>query len=204
MKQYLHEVSRKNLVGKVKKQSPNRYSNKTSYRILSNRDIDVEKLFDDDTFRINCPVSKYVCSIQFTGVLYRVKEIILKQHRKNLSKQIFIDALMLSIDTTDVLVNCTCNDFIYRFAFWATKYGYKLGKKEFRPPKKTNSKDNQGAMCKHLTAILSDKRWLLRVAEMLYNYVLSFPEKFLDSTQIDSTNVNIPGYIHKKTFSNTD
>lgn len=54
-------------------------------------------------------------------------------------------------------------DFIYRFAYRATKYGYKYGKPETRPAKIRNPND-YGSLCKHLTAILRDKKWLQQVA----------------------------------------
>lgn len=63
-------------------------------------------------------------------------------------------------------------DFVYRFAYQATLLDYKYGKPEYRPNryKKTNV-DNHGALCKHLTAILSNKRWLQQITSRLMDWV---------------------------------
>jgi len=69
------------------------------------------------------------------------------------------------VDSGVILHNC------YRFAYWATKWGYKYGKPETRPTKITNPADKNGAMCKHLTAALKNKRWIVRLAVIINRWL---------------------------------
>lgn len=92
-----------------------------------------------------------------------------------------IKALRQSFDKTDdVKVHCTCADWLYRFEFYARKYGYLYGPgnpgtKEF--PKITNPDDNIGATCKHLDLFLSNKRWLTKAASSVNMLIKAMPEK---------------------------
>lgn len=53
----------------------------------------------------------------------------------------------------DIKVNCTCDDFKYRFRYVADQYGAST-RKESRPPKITNP-ELDGAICKHITYLLT-------------------------------------------------
>ena len=68
------------------------------------------------------------------------------------------------VDAGVMLHNC------YRMAYQATKFGYKYGKPENRPAKITNPND-YGALCKHLTAMLSNKKWLQQVSGTLMDFI---------------------------------
>ena len=80
---------------------------------------------------------------------------------------------MDSIDGMDILVNCSCADFKYRFAYMATQLGYKYGEPQNERNKyhKTN-KENYGALCKHLTALLSNKRWLQQITTRFVDWLI--------------------------------
>jgi len=69
------------------------------------------------------------------------------------------------VDAGVVLHNC------YRFAYWASEMGYKYGEQETRPSKITNPNDKLGAMCKHLTSLLVNKRWLRKTASILNTFI---------------------------------
>lgn len=62
-------------------------------------------------------------------------------------------------------------DFVYRFAYQATKGKYKYGKPENRPAKITNPND-YGALCKHLTSMLSNKKWLQQVSGTVMDFIV--------------------------------
>lgn len=55
-------------------------------------------------------------------------------------------------------------------AYQATKYGYKYGKPENRPAKITNPND-YGALCKHLTSMLSNKKWLQQITAGVMDFI---------------------------------
>ena len=57
----------------------------------------------------------------------------------------------------------------YRFAYEATEWGYKYGKPETRPADIRNP-DGFGALCKHLTAMLSNKKWLQQVTSTVMDW----------------------------------
>lgn len=63
----------------------------------------------------------------------------------------------------------------YRFAYEATEWGYKYGKPETRPADIRNP-NGFGALCKHLTAMLSNKKWLQQVT----GTVMDWCEKNID------------------------
>ena len=84
-------------------------------------------------------------------------------------------AIMESIDALEIKINCTCPDFGYRFAYQATQLDYKYGKPENRPANITNP-HNYGSMCKHLIAMLSNKKWLQQVT----GTIMDFIEKNID------------------------
>lgn len=167
---YLLEVSRKNMVGKTKVQSPARYNRRLHYH-ASGYDIDFEKLLESDFIVANVNVGDYVCTVAYKGVLSKLADLVERSPNHYANIQMTIKALDQSIDEADILVNCTCADFKYRFAYWATQYDYKYGEPENRPSDITNPNDKLGAICKHLTAILANKRWLRKLASILNNFI---------------------------------
>ena len=79
------------------------------------------------------------------------------------------------VDAGVVLHNC------YRFAYWATKYGYKYGYKQNTPPKynKTNMYDNNGAVCKHLLGTIREKdKLVVKASTVLNNAIKKYPNDF--------------------------
>lgn len=167
----LNEISRKNLVGKTKSQSPQRYNRRLGYKPTDFRGVNVEKLLQSDILVIKVPVGDYICTVAYKGVLENLKSVLKRQPKPNVTLQSVIKAVTMSIDDTDLLVDCTCFDFKYRYAYWSSKYGYKYGEPETRPPKITNPDDNIGSMCKHLTALLSNKKWLVKIASTVNEYI---------------------------------
>lgn len=163
----LLEISRKNLVGKTKKQSPQRYKRKVNYRAKAFDGIDVNELFNTGELVIRVPVGDYICTVAYDNIFKELWKVVTAQNIPQITLQSCIKALQRSIDNQDILVDCQCPDFKYRFSYWATKYGYKYGKPETRPAKITNPHDSIGAMCKHLTCLLANKRWLVKLAVSL-------------------------------------
>lgn len=200
----LYEVSRKNIVGKTKSQSPDRYKRKAGYHPLDYKGIDIAQLLKDDLLVVKVPVGDYTCTLAYDGVLEELTTVLKAQSMPNVTLQSVVRSLQRSIDKTDILVDCTCADFVYRFAYWATKFGYKYGKPETRPAKKTNPDDKHGAVCKHLTAILSNKRWLVKLASTLNEYIKSDPDGFRNAMGLseDEFFINLKGRPSSKTGRN--
>ena len=74
------------------------------------------------------------------------------------------------VDAGVILHNC------YRFAYMATQLGYKYGQPENRPAKIRNPHD-YGALCKHLTAMLSNKKWIQQVTSTLMDFIVKNIDK---------------------------
>lgn len=204
MNEILLEIDRKNLVGKTKAQSPERFNKRLSYKPLGFNNIDFNKLMSDDLLVANIPIGDYISTVAFKGVMKQLLDVVQRQPRPNITLQSVIRALGQAIDKTDVLVNCTCADFIYRYAYWATKFGYKYGKPETRPPEKTNPHDDLGAMCKHLTALLSNKKWLVKVASIVNDYIKLHIDdvRYMLNVSPEEFIVNVPGRPSTKTGRN--
>lgn len=200
----LLEIDRKNLVGKTKAQSTNRYNKRLSYHATSYDNVDMSELLTKDLIVAHVTVGDYICTIAFQGVIYNLVEILDKQPNPNITLQSVIRAVTKAIDDTDIYVDCTCPDFIYRFSYYASKYGYKYGRQETRPPRETNPNDNMGSMCKHLTALLSNKRWLVKLSSVINAYIKEHIDEVRDALELSPEEliVNIPNKYSRRNRNN--
>ena len=167
----LDEVSRKNLVGKTKVHSPARYNKRLRYSTMSIPEIDEEKLLNEDILVIHVRVGQYVDTLSYDGVMQKIISLVEKDPRHRLTRRIVVQALNMRVDETDVFVNCSCEDFRYRFAYFSTKYNYKYGSPETRPSNITNPHDSIGAVCKHLACILANKQWLVKASSVVNDFI---------------------------------
>ena len=184
----LHEVTRSNLVGKTKSQSPARFDRSKGYS-TGYKQVDFDDLLTNNMIVVRVNVGDYRNTIAFPGFLTSLKKVISTQNNTNVNLQTVLRAISNAIDDNDLLVDCDCKDFIYRFAYFATKYGYKYGKPETRPPKITNPADEKGAMCKHLTAALKNKRWIVRLSVIINKWIKENFEDVLDAMGLDNEEV---------------
>lgn len=176
----LIEVSRKDLVLKSRTQSKTRFNKRLNYQVSNFRGVDLQQMFENDYFVFNTPIKDYVCTIAFPGVFTSLKQVVRSTagDPSRINLQMVIRALRIAFDATDdVKVNCTCADWIYRFAYYATKNGYKYGPPENRPSDITNPDDTLGATCKHLDMLLSNKRWLVKAASVVNAFIKTYPDK---------------------------
>lgn len=177
---HLLEVSRKDLVMKTRVQNKSRYNKRLNYQVSNFRGVDLQQLFENDYFVFNTPIKDYVCTVAFPGVFSKLKEVVKSTHGDpgKINLQMVIKALRLAFDATDdVKVNCTCADWRYRFAYVATINGYKYGPPEDRPSNITNPDDDLGSTCKHLSLLLSNKRWLVKAASVVNSFIKAYPDK---------------------------
>lgn len=177
---HLLEVSRKDLVMKSRRQSKTRYQKRVNYQVPNFRGVDLRQLFENDYFVFKTPIKDYVCVIAFPGVFTQLRQVVKETHGdpSRINLQMVIKALRRAFDATDdVKVDCSCADFRYRFAYWATQNGYKYGAPENRPSDVTNPDDMLGATCKHLDLLLSNKRWLTKAASVVNSFIKTYPDK---------------------------
>lgn len=202
----LSEVDRKNLVGKIRKQSPKRYARRLGYHARAYSSyVDNDKFLKHDMAVIEVPVGDYICTIAFRGIIHKLIDVVKHQPNGNITLQSVIKAINKAVDETDVLVDCECADWKYRFSYWATKYGYKYGKPEFRPAKITNPDDNIGSMCKHLASILSNKQWMIKLSSIVNQMIKDNYDEIVRIYRLDPDEFFImkSGYhINKRPLSN--
>ena len=77
-----------------------------------------------------------------------------------------------------------CEDFSYRFGFFASKNDFNSGAPETRPSNITNPNDSLGSACKHVLLVLNNNSWIQRIARVISNYVhymeTHYPKMYAD------------------------
>ena len=161
--QKIEEASRNELLAKTKGETISRYKRAEGYKGFNIVSIDTSDLLKGNTLVVTCRVGKYDDVVQLEDVLYWIQICAEGNSTNQINTKVITKALSNSIDGMDIKVDCECGDWIYRMAYQATEWGYKYGKPETRPAKITNP-NGFGALCKHLTAMLSNKKWMQQVS----------------------------------------
>lgn len=170
-KNKLEEVSRNDMLVKAKSQTITRFNKAPGYKGFSIVDIDITSVFTTNCLRVTCRVGDYWDTVEMQNILYWIQVEAEKNPTYQINTKGVTAAIMNSIDGMDIKVDCTCADFKYRFAYLATKLGYKYGKPENRPAKITNPND-YGSICKHLISMLSNKKWLQQVTSTFMDFLV--------------------------------
>lgn len=170
-KNKLEEVSRNDMLAKAKSQTITRYNKAPGYKGFSIVDIDTTSVFTTNSLRVTCRVGDYWDTVEMENILYWIQVEAEKNPNHQINTKGITAAIMNSIDGMDIKVDCTCPDFKYRFAYMATKLGYKYGKPENREAKITNPND-YGSICKHLISMLSNKKWLQQVTSTVMDFIV--------------------------------
>ena len=175
----LHEESRKNLLSKSKQSNKGfqRFKRRVKSRVANTvkqyNAIDMNKLFKDDILTTDVQVKgetdTYVVRISFGGFLELLYDQLKVTNEFNLKA--VTRALINGFNRDDVYIHCSCPDWQYRFAYFATKNNINSGDAENRPSDTTNPNDMLGSACKHVLLVLSNTSWLLKVASVIHNYV---------------------------------
>lgn len=176
----LNEVTRWDIIRRSKIESPERFQKQRFYKAKDFNNVDFESLFTTDTFTWSSRVGDYIVVISFEGAFANLYNIVGSwsgvNRWKRLDLKMLTKCLSKALDEEDLYFSCTCDDFKYRFDFWATQAGCKYGTEQNRPPKVRNVKNNKGYCCKHLLAVLYGKRWVPAAAKAWYDYIRTNPE----------------------------
>ena len=167
----LLEKGRTDLLRKTKTQSKARWDKRMNYKNFTIKNVDITDLLDKDKVVVIFEVGDYTDTIAFSNILLNLREIVKNDPRHIVKFDWVIKACKKALDKADLYVHCTCADFKYRFAYVGTKNNYKYGKKEMRPADIRNPRDDIGAFCKHLAAILSNKNWVNKVATRVTDWL---------------------------------
>lgn len=205
---YLSEVNRKDLILKSIRQSPERVARSQNYRITGKMQINVDGFLYTDRLTVEIPVrgtENYICTIEFNNVIETLARVVDKQHRGNVNFDSVEKALNIALDEEkDVLVNCTCPDFYYRFSYVATRNGYKKGKRQNIPAPIRNPHDNKGSFCKHLIMILKNKTWVRKLASVVNYLIKEYYYDILQIYDLDASNFYInPNGVNNPKYKGT-
>lgn len=212
MNKNLLEASRQQLLTKTKSsdnykdtsKGRNRYERRTRSKVAStvaqyNR-IDMNELFKNDVLIVGIEVygetSNYITTVKFEDVWEEVRRQV-KSNNDKFDFRILLRSLLTVINKGDVYLNCTCGDFIYRQAYYATKDGYKEGEAQFIPSDITNPNDTKGGGCKHCALVLSNLDWIMKVASTINNYI-NYSKKYLQKNYAEYIFPQIYGTTYSK------
>lgn len=112
----------------------------------------------------------YLVTISFKGFLDYLRKELAKVDNK-LSLRVVIRALLDGINSDDVYMRCSCPDYQYRIAYWASRTDTIVGDKETRPSNITNPNNRLGSGCKHLMLVLSNTSWMIKLGSVIFNYI---------------------------------
>ena len=170
-KHKIEEVSRNELLVKAKGETISRYNRASGYKGFYITNIDTTDILRGNSLIVTCRVGRYDDTVQLEDILYWVQIVAEMNKDRQINTKGVTQAIMNSIDGMDINVDCTCMDWKCRFAYNATVWGFKYGKPETRPAKIRNP-NGFGAICKHLIALLSNKKWLQQVTGTLMDYIV--------------------------------
>lgn len=201
-KYQLNEDSRSSLLSKSKRSVKGfqRFKRRVKSRVANSvkqyNSIDMNKLFKQDILTVDIEVKgetdTYQVKISFGGFLEILRDQIKKNAEFNLKA--VTRALITGFNRDDVYIHCSCPDWQYRFAYYATKNNITSGEVENRPSDITNPDDRLGVGCKHVLLVLSNTSWILKVASTIFNYV-NYMEKHYEKLY---ANVIYPAIYNKK------
>lgn len=193
--QVLTEFTRQELLRKGQSETPERYARRMNY-VNSIKPIAVAKDLFISTGTLTVPMSigegehQYVVTCHISGIMKLIRQELDKFDAVLPDRPLVYRALRKAVDTSNIYIDCTCPDFRYRFAYWATRQDYKYGKAESRPSNITNP-NNTGSVCKHVTAALvRPSQWLKYVAGWISTVVRAYIEQKLDINAEDIEDLN--------------
>lgn len=196
----LQEASRNELLALTKSQTVTRYNKAEEYKGFSIRDIKTDEIFNKDMLVIVCRVGDYEDIVALEDILIWVQMCAEQSTstKNQINSKVVTQAIMNSIDGMDILVNCSCPDWKYRFAYMATQLGYKYGEPQNERNKyhKTN-KENYGALCfKAGTKVVTDKGLIdienIRVGDLVFTH----KGRLKPVTDVGSRYVNSVTHLH--------
>lgn len=162
------------------RQGENRFTRRLKSQIANSvRDynrIDMDAFWKGDILdfdvRVHGETDDYVVSLDFSNILRRLQDEV-KANKDRLEFKCVLRALVGAFNSdSDLLVSCTCPDWKYRQAYWATKGGYNSGQPQPSNGKAiANPHDTKGGGCKHVNLVLSNLDWMMKIASVINNYI---------------------------------
>lgn len=172
----LLEKNRQELLSKQKSETPERIQRASNYSI-SKISIESEALLNDwlvITTNISGNSSTYNDSIAFKNVMTELIALAKIDSKHYVNSKLIIRSIKRSLDKNDIYINCTCDDFKYRYAYHATQGKFKWGKLQNSNGQKIRNPNNDiGCMCKHLYALLRSNTFLEKVSDTIMRTIMA-------------------------------
>lgn len=172
----LLEKTRQELLKKQKSETPERILRSHAYSV-SQISIDSDA-FLNDWLVIKTKISgnnkTYEDAIAFKGVTTDLIESIKNSPSHVVNSKSIIKSIHASLDKQDVYIDCSCPDFKYRYAYFATKDKFKWGKLQNSNGKEIRNPNNDiGCMCKHLYALLRSNKFLDAISDKIMRTIMA-------------------------------
>lgn len=184
----LLEKNRKELLLKQKRETPERVERANAYSI-NNVTIDSTALLSDwlvITTNISGNGSTYSDSIAFKFVMTDLIEQAKKSPKHVVNSKLIIKSIHESLDKQDIYIDCSCDDFKYRYSFWSTQGKFKWGRLQNSNGKKIRNPNNDmGCMCKHLYALLRSNKFLNLISDKIMRTIMANLDVLVKKFNID-------------------
>ena len=155
---------------------------KVAKQVKSFNQINMDDFFKKDQLDIKIPVTgetqEYTVTVRVNGVCAEIAKNI-KNNNNIFEFKTVVQALTRCFNVGNVYVNCTCDDYKYRFNHWSVVNGIGTTDTAHDPgPGRgiANPNDDKGKGCKHVLLCLANMAWLMNVASVIRNYINYFAE----------------------------
>lgn len=172
----LLEKNRQELLSKQKRETPERVQRAGAYSV-SQINIDPSALLSDwlvITTNISGNSHTYTDSIAFKNVMTDLIELAKVDSKHYVNSKLIIRSIKRSLDKQDIYISCDCDDFKFRYDYWATQGKFKWGKLQNSNGKGIrNPHNDMGCMCKHLYALLRSNNFLDKVSDKIMRTIMA-------------------------------
>lgn len=172
----LLEKTRQELLKKQKQETPERVIRAQKYSVS-------QITIDSDAFMYDWLVIKtnisgnnktYEDIIAFKGVVTDLISSVKNSSNYVVNSKSIIRSIHKSLDNQDIYIDCTCPDFKYRYAYFATQDKFKWGKLQNSNGKQIRNPNNDiGCMCKHLYALLRSNKFLDAISDKIMRIIMA-------------------------------
>lgn len=169
MKRVLSEIKRWDMIDRTKGLSKARYDRRLNYTAKIAHKVGPRELSETGNFSLLFEIGDYKSIVEFRG-MRKLVDSNFKGYSRNQIQNILVKAL----DELDLGVYCTCADFYYRFHYLVSvENSLPSGAPIQTIPALIRNPDNEGFLCKHLSAILSSpSKWMSKAVTLLRESII--------------------------------
>lgn len=175
----LNEFTKSELVKRSKDQGFNRYKTRLT---IDQSEVRIDKVVigtissQSPHLDVYFKIRDYTTSIRLLNCMTRLRIFYSRSKYRNDLRKIITAAVKQSLSTSDILMNCTCPDFYYRFSYSATINHYGFNTNQSIPALIRNP-ENKGSGCKHLMRVINaPSLWLPKVVTAIHQVIRENPD----------------------------